>query len=87
MVDVGHAMRKENRHTDKFMSNQIQGFVIQVSPHSTEEELKDLSTTIYNIKGVLNVTPIKRKFEWYGLFHAIENEVAKKVFAALTKEG
>ena len=67
------------------MSNSIQGFIIQVSPLATVEELKNLSTALYSIKSVQNIMPIKRTFEYYSLVHAIENEVAVKLFDALTK--
>lgn len=62
----------------------IKGFVIQVSPHATEDAMVNLTNVLACIKGVTSVTPITKPFEWYSLYHSIEQEIANKLIAALT---
>lgn len=59
------------------------GFIVYVPDNTTSEELTALSTTIFRIKGVQAIMPIRQPFEIYGLRAACEAEVARKLLGVL----
>lgn len=59
------------------------GFIVFVSDETSENELENLQTALFRIKGVTAINPIRKPFEIYGLQSKCTSAVASKLIAAL----
>ncbi len=59
--------------------------IVGLPDDMSENEIKRVSDAIFHIKGVQNIGPTVKPFEYHSIISEFQRKVAEKVFETLTK--